>query len=206
MVGRRQFLSGATACIAGPMVAGTNSPPGPEFPPLPPDPARPASRLDQVVRMRTVPPRLEIACRHTGENWTGWYFDVATGRYDRGALESLEWFFRDWRENVRVGMCVRLYWALSAVLNEVGLNRGISGRIELLSGYRTPHTNAALPGAASDSMHMYGRAADIRLPGLSTGSLATMMEDLQVGGVGRYPGENFVHIDSGNLRVWTGRL
>ncbi len=200
MIGRRLFLAGVGASVAGGVASGPEpAAPGPVVPPRPPDPARPESRLDRL--MASIPPRLEIVCPQSGEEWSGWYYDAAAGRYDRGALESLEWFFRDWRESIRVRMCVRLYWSLSAALSEAG--RDGPARIELLSGYRTPRTNAALPGAARDSMHMYGRAADFRIPGFDMDRLVRVMEALQVGGVGRYPGRNFVHVDTGRLRRWT---
>ncbi len=199
---RRSILAGAAACLFRPATASAELPPGPEIPPVPPAPARPESNLDLI--MGGIPPYLDIVCPVTGEAWAGWYYDFDSGRYDRGALSSLEWFFRDWRESVRVQMCVRLYWALSAAMKEAGRG-GQTGPVELLSGYRTPATNASLPGAASDSMHMYGRAVDIRIPGIAMEMLASMMERLEVGGVGRYPQMNFVHIDSGRLRGWTGQ-
>ena len=197
-VGRRRLLAGWAAWLACPGLA-RSGPPGPETPPWPPPPARPASLLDRM--MGRIPPRLEMVCPQTEESWTGWFFDAGTGRYDQGALESLDWFLRDWREGIRVRICVRLYWALAAASHDGALAGG-RGRIELLSGYRTPRTNAALPGAARDSMHMYGRAVDFRIDGVGTARLAAYMERMQVGGVGRYDGTGFVHIDSGRLRRW----
>ncbi len=201
MIGRRQLLAGSAAWLAGPALA-SNNPPGPDIPPWPPAPARPRSLLDQMIG--TVPPRLEMVCPHTGENWSGWFFNTAAGHYDHAALNSLEWFVRDWRESIRVKICVRLYWSLAAATHDA-VTSGSAGVVELLSGYRTPRTNASLPNAARDSFHMYGRAMDIRIPGIGVERLADYMEHLEVGGVGRYRDDGFVHIDSGRVRRWSGQ-
>ena len=198
MISRRALLLGAGASWASPLAA---RPPGPEIPPSPPPPARPDSLLDRMLVQ--IPPRLDMVCPHTGESWTGWFYQPSTARYDAGALDSLEWFLRDHRREIRVPICVRLYWALAAAAHDARL-RGHHRPIELLSGYRTPATNAALRGSARDSMHMYGRAADIRIPGVPAAELAALMRLLQVGGVGRYDRGRFVHIDSGKIRNWTG--
>jgi|FLOH01.1.fsa_nt_gi uncharacterized protein YcbK (DUF882 family) len=77
---------------------------------------------------------------------------------------------------------------------------------EVLSGYRSPKTNAMLRktsrGVARHSYHMTGQALDIRLPGLSTRELRNVARSLRRGGVGYYPKSNFVHIDTGPVRTW----
>jgi uncharacterized protein YcbK (DUF882 family) len=77
--------------------------------------------------------------------------------------------------------------------------------IRVLSGYRTIHTNAHTEGSAKNSMHMYGKAADIRIPGLPTDYLVQLGKWFQTGGIGWYPhsaGGGFVHLDTGPVRQW----
>lgn len=77
--------------------------------------------------------------------------------------------------------------------------------IRILSGYRTPEHNGSLEGAAKNSLHMQGRAADIHIPGMSTRVLADMGRMISVGGVGMYPDRGFIHVDTGPIRTWVGR-
>ncbi len=196
MIPRRSFLAtGAAWCLA-PKQARSSS--GPEVPPRPPPPQRNGSRLDRIAG--ALPPWLDLDCRHTGETWQGWF----AGQAELWARAELEWFLRDWRESVCVAICPRIYWALAAAAHQARI-MGADGKVTVLSGYRTPRTNASLPGAARNSFHMYGRAIDIRVNGFTTDDLAGYMRQLEVGGVGRYPVSSFVHIDSGRIRDWTGK-
>lgn len=192
-IGRRGLILGAAAMLAGC---------GARLEPLP-SPWRPGSRLDALVP--TLDARLDVTNAHTGERRVLRFAD--RGRTDRRALRELDWIFRDWRANRAPQIDPRLYWALAA-LSQEARRAGHSGRIILLSGYRTRRTNAMLQrsgaGAASNSYHIRRRAADIRLEGVAMGALADLAEWLQIGGVGRYPAQDFVHIDSGDLRRWTG--
>lgn len=77
-------------------------------------------------------------------------------------------------------------------------------KIQILSGYRTEEHNSKLEGAAKNSLHMQGKAADIYIDGLPSRVLREMSEMLAVGGVGFYPSKGFVHIDTGRVRSWTG--
>ena len=81
---------------------------------------------------------------------------------------------------------------------------GTSRPIILNSGYRSPQTNKKTEGAARNSQHLSGKAADIVIPDVPTDYLAKLALYLQGGGVGFYPSKGFVHVDSGNLRVWKG--
>ena len=77
---------------------------------------------------------------------------------------------------------------------------------EIISGYRSPKTNAMLrsnsSGVAKKSLHMEGRAIDLRMEGFSTRRLRDIASNLEAGGVGYYSRSNFVHIDSGDVRTW----
>jgi uncharacterized protein YcbK (DUF882 family) len=79
---------------------------------------------------------------------------------------------------------------------------------EIVSGFRSPRSNALLrsasehSGVASRSLHLEGRAIDLRLPGLETARLGRLAMDLQRGGVGFYAASDFVHLDTGRVRTW----
>jgi uncharacterized protein YcbK (DUF882 family) len=80
------------------------------------------------------------------------------------------------------------------------------GNFEVISGYRSPRTNAALrhvtSGVAEHSLHIQGRAIDVRLTSAKTAALRDAAIALRVGGVGYYPESNFVHVDTGAVRTW----
>lgn len=78
--------------------------------------------------------------------------------------------------------------------------------IHITSGYRTPEHNKRLRGASSNSLHMQGLAADITVPGIPVSELSKLVKAIGVGGVGIYPRKNFVHVDVGRVRTWTGGL
>lgn len=82
------------------------------------------------------------------------------------------------------------------------LLEGRPAEIHILSGYRTPEHNASLKNSARNSLHMKGLAADIHIPGTSTVLLAAMSRLIGTGGVGIYPQNNFIHIDTGRVRIW----
>lgn len=120
------------------------------------------------------------------------------------------------------------YWQACALLRDVRANvmttmdptlldilRGVVGfyqawnwphPVVLTSGFRTQKTNNALSkeGAAKNSMHLYGKAADMYVPGVPPGDIAKLALHLRQGGVGFYPSRGFTHIDTGRLRSWRG--
>ena len=195
MISRRAAVFGIPALVPAALAAAP-----PEVPPRPPPHFRPGSRLDAL--MPGLAPRLDLRNPRTGESWSGWFAGSPGG--DEAAIAELEWFLRDWREGVCVSICKRVLYGLAAVRAEAR-GSGARGPIEILSGYRTPRTNARIAGAAAGSLHMYGRAADFRLAGVSAAATASIARALEIGGVGFYPAEGFVHIDSGRVRRWTGR-
>jgi len=119
------------------------------------------------------------------------------------ALGSLNRFLRDHYSGEVGTMDPQLYDLLLRVRRELGVERPF----EIISGYRSPATNEHLRtsrggGVARRSLHMDGRAVDVRLPGVSLSDLRDAAVSLKAGGVGYYPGENFVHIDTGRVRRW----
>ena len=81
------------------------------------------------------------------------------------------------------------------------------GTIEVISGFRSAETNERLRrrgggGVASRSLHLQGRALDLRMEGVPLARLRDAALELQAGGVGFYPESNFVHIDTGRVRRW----
>lgn len=163
--------------------------------------AKPQSRLDALVSQ--IEPVLNLENAHTKDRVHLRYYS-ATG-YDMGAIAQLNWIMRDWRDNIAVQIDVRLFWALSAI-RVAALRDGHSGRMILLSGYRTQRTNRLLRergiGAAANSLHLSGKAADITMEGVKIDHLADYAAWLEVGGVGAYERSRFVHIDSGRERRW----
>jgi uncharacterized protein YcbK (DUF882 family) len=119
-----------------------------------------------------------------------------------GALEEINHFLRDFRTGEQHPIDVQLLDALSAVYDLFERR----GNFEVISGYRSPRTNAALrqvgSGVAKDSLHLYGRAIDVRLTSVATDKLRDAALALRQGGVGYYPKSNFVHIDTGAVRSW----
>lgn len=126
------------------------------------------------------------------------------GRYDAGGLRKVNQFLRDWRRNEATKMDPKLLDLLWEVHRESGSRQPI----HVVSGYRSPVTNAALRkrsrGVAKQSQHTRGRATDFFIPGVSTAKLRKIALKKQVGGVGYYPksATPFVHLDTGSVRAW----
>ena len=156
-------------------------------------------RFDQLIS--TVEPHLDVVNINTGEHLATSF--VSSGGYDDRALNGLDWFFRDWRQGQGVVIDRRIYWGLAAVA-AYARQQGASGRITLISGFRSPATQRLRSGGASNSFHMRGQAADIQVDGMPTEDVTGYARWLQMGGVGHYPGEGFTHMDSGPVRVWRG--
>ena len=119
------------------------------------------------------------------------------------ALGSLNRFMRD-HYTGDVGV---IDPALFDLLHRVRLELGCALSFDVISGYRCPATNGRLRttrggGVAQRSLHMDGRAIDVRLPGVALADLRDAALSLRAGGVGYYPRESFVHIDTGRVRSW----
>jgi uncharacterized protein YcbK (DUF882 family) len=121
--------------------------------------------------------------------------------YDREQYLQLCWALRDLQADRVFPMDHGLLDVLAGV--QVWLARtGVRAPLEIHSGYRTRTTNQKLEGAALASRHLLGKAADITVPGVKNLRLAQMASVLGRGGTGFYPGRNFVHVDTGDERVW----
>jgi uncharacterized protein YcbK (DUF882 family) len=124
------------------------------------------------------------------------------GRYDPGALGSVRDFMADWRN----GQDLDLDPELLDILWSIQEKTGHSGTWEVISAYRSPQTNEMLrsrsSGVAKNSQHILGHAIDVRLQGLALEQLRDTARSLRMGGVGYYPGSNFVHVDTGRVRYW----
>lgn len=146
--------------------------------------------------------RLAFANLHTGETLSVAYWE--RGAYLPDALTAVDKVLRDFRTGEVHAIEPRLLDVLVSLSGKVG-NRGA---FQVISGYRSPATNAALhaqsDGVASHSLHMEGKAIDIRLAGVELTHLRDAALDLCLGGVGYYPTSDFVHVDVGRVRRWSG--
>lgn len=139
---------------------------------------------------------------HTGENLKTAYW--VEGEYIPESLSDINHLLRDFRNDeikpINLG--------LLNLLHDITQRLGTSKPIQLISGYRSPSTNAKLhdrsSGVAKHSLHMDGMAADIRIPGHDLSELHKVAAAMQGGGVGYYPKSDFVHVDVGRVRYWTG--
>ena len=137
---------------------------------------------------------------HTLKELTIVYF--RNGSYIPKALTSINNFLKDFR----TGDIHPIDPALLDLLHDLRHAAGTKEFFEVISGYRSPHTNAMLRGnsggVASHSLHMLGKAIDIRLPSFNTDRLHQIALGFQRGGVGYYPQSDFIHLDTGNVRTW----
>jgi uncharacterized protein YcbK (DUF882 family) len=119
-----------------------------------------------------------------------------------GALTEINHYLRDFRTEQVHDIDV----ALLDALHDLYAAFDARGNFEVISGYRSPRTNEALrhvtTGVAKDSLHLSGRAIDVRLTSAATAKLREAAIAMQRGGVGYYPKSNFVHIDTGAFRTW----
>ncbi len=145
--------------------------------------------------------KISIRHAHTGESYSGVY--RVGDKYLPEAFERLNYVLRDFRTEEVFPMDPHVVDILSVIQRKVDFDDPFN----ILSGYRSPKTNAMLSqrkrGVASNSFHMYGQALDIQARGYSTRKLRNIAKSLGAGGVGYYPRSSFVHIDTGEVRSWT---
>lgn len=144
--------------------------------------------------------KVSMRNQRTGESITTIYW--LEGKYIKPALEEINYFMRDWRQDSVTTMDRRNIDLIAAAHNLLDTEEPFL----LLSGYRTPKTNAMLRSksrrVAKDSYHLKGMAADLRLGSRSVGQIARAGLACRAGGVGRYSRSNFVHLDCGPVRSW----
>jgi len=144
--------------------------------------------------------RLRMTSPRTGERIDTIYW--IEGEYIRDAVKEITLFMRDWRTNDVMNIDTRTIDIMAAAHNLMDVNEPYM----LLSGYRSPKTNAMLrsrsSGVAKNSRHLRGQAADLRLSSRSVGQMFQAASSCRGGGVGRYSGSNFVHMDCGPVRTW----
>lgn len=137
---------------------------------------------------------------HTGESFSGVY--RVGNKYLPEAFDRINYVLRDFRTEEVFPMDPRVLDLINIVHQKTGSSRPF----EILSGYRSPKTNSNLrrvsTGVAKNSLHMYGQAIDLRIPGFKTSKIRNIAKSLRVGGVGYYPKSDFVHVDTGKVRSW----
>lgn len=139
---------------------------------------------------------------HTGEHIKATYW--AEGIYQPEELHRINYVLRDHR----TGDVDDIDENLIELLNLLHHKMDAKKPFQVISGYRSPKTNAMLrnnsSGVAKKSLHMLGQAIDIRLPDKHLKDLHAMARSLKLGGVGYYPKSNFIHVDTGRVRHWAG--
>jgi uncharacterized protein YcbK (DUF882 family) len=163
-------------------------------------PASPSTKANSVEKF------LAFFNTHTRESLETMY--CCDGRYDPKALSRVNYLLRDHRANEVRAIDVKLL----DLLHSLNQDLQVDTPYHVISGYRSPHTNqllrargGATTGVASKSLHMVGKAIDIRVPGVPLADLHKAAVALKKGGVGLYPSSNFVHVDVGRVRYWSGR-
>jgi uncharacterized protein YcbK (DUF882 family) len=143
---------------------------------------------------------LAFRSRHTGESLRVEYF--ADGRYQAQALAEINLIMRDWRTGDVYPIDPRLLDLLYRVRSLLDCRNPV----EIISGYRSPRTNAMLAsagtGVAKRSLHVKGRAIDLAIRGRTLAQIRKAALSLRAGGIGYYPSSGFVHLDTGRFRTW----
>ncbi len=144
--------------------------------------------------------RLRMFSGRTGERIDMIYW--IEGEYIADAIKEVNHFMRDWRTNDVKKIDTRTLDILAATHNLMDVHEPYM----LISGYRSPKTNAMLrsrsSGVAKNSRHLRGQAADLRLSSRSVNQMAKAALACHAGGVGRYSKSDFVHMDCGPVRTW----
>jgi len=145
---------------------------------------------------------LSLVNTHTGESLLTRY--VEAGQYVPAALDQLQHLLRDHRSGDAHPFDPQLF----DVLYHVAARNDREARFEVISGYRSPASNQQLrersTGVAQHSLHMDGKAIDVRLAGVDCAKLRDVALSMACGGVGYYRRSNFVHLDTGRVRAWAG--
>jgi uncharacterized protein YcbK (DUF882 family) len=142
-----------------------------------------------------------LANPHTGDAFHDAYWEE--GEYIPEALSRIDLLMRDFHNDQVKPIDPDLIDLLARLRTRLG----IAHPIQVMSGYRSPQTNAAArrrnSHVARNSYHIQGKAVDIRVPGFNLSKLRRAAIDLRGGGVGTYPKASFLHLDVGPYRVWS---
>lgn len=153
-----------------------------------------------AIKPRNIVKELSLHNLHTEEKVSLSYFEQ--GHYIAEALRDINYLLRDHR----TGDVMAMDPVLMDLLFDLTYVLGTESPVQIISGYRSPQSNAALHeksnGVATKSLHMQGKAMDIRIPGVASKDIRAAAISLARGGVGYYPRSNFVHIDTGRVRAW----
>ncbi|HYD86203.1 MAG TPA: DUF882 domain-containing protein [Vitreimonas sp.] len=159
----------------------------------PPAPVAPVTAPREVRQ-------LSFINTHTGERFADAYWEA--GNYVPDAMAAINQVMRDHRTG-------EVYAIDPALMDQLHTLNGLveaSAPFQIISGYRSPRTNAALRshsnGVASRSLHMDGKAIDIRIGGVDLARLRDAALGMRAGGVGYYQGPDFIHVDTGRVRRW----
>jgi uncharacterized protein YcbK (DUF882 family) len=162
--------------------------------------ALPANALAAVTAPGAGARRLALLNTHTGDRFNEAYWE--NGAYVAGAMAEIKHVMRDHRSNETHDIDPRLLDQLHQLNGLVGA----ATPYQIISGYRSPATNAMLhensDGVATHSLHMDGRAIDIRMQGVDLARLRDAARSMNAGGVGYYQASDFIHVDTGRLRRW----
>jgi len=155
-----------------------------------------------ATALALAPRRLRMLHTHTGERIDVVYAEE--GAFLPDALHALDRFLRDHRTGEVQAIdpqVLDIAWSLANAVDRP------AGQFEIISGYRSAHTNEMLRaaghgGVAKRSLHLAGRAIDLRMPGVDLRALRGAAIALGRGGVGFYAASGFVHVDNGRPRAW----
>jgi uncharacterized protein YcbK (DUF882 family) len=160
----------------------------------------PKLAIGAISKPQSVERSLSLYNLHTDESLKTVYW--FKGEYIQDALTEINYILRDFRTNE----IKEIDKALLDCLFTIRSSMETKEKLLIISGYRSPVTNAGLNkiscGVARNSLHMQGKAADIRIEGKSLESLWKTARSLKLGGVGYYPASDFVHVDVGRVRYW----
>jgi len=145
---------------------------------------------------------LSLLNLHTGEKLDPEFF--RGDDYVPESLAAIQVLLRDYRNGEQHAIDPKLMDYLYDVAQHLGVDPAFS----VISGYRSPHTNEQLRersnGVARHSLHLEGRAIDVRLAGVDCADLAARAREIVRVGVGYYQKSDFVHLDTGAFRTWNG--
>jgi uncharacterized protein YcbK (DUF882 family) len=160
----------------------------------------PLSAMASIKRLFIPERRLSFYNTHTDEGIDVCYY--SQGRYHPKALKKIDYILRDhYSHKTRP-----IHKELLDLLHAISVTIGEGPQFHIISGYRTVETNTMLrrksKAVAKNSLHMQGKAVDIRIPHCDTKRLNKICKRMHAGGVGYYPESDFVHVDTGDVRFW----